>query len=195
MRATSNSERPSTSASEWRSREPSMAASTSHSNGTRSSVSVPCCSGGGSRGTRRRCDTFEPMRDHSSIRRAASISSASVGKRTGASTAAWYGRTLLEAEVPFRPAQQLEHGLLDLRLELAVELAPGDDAKVHEDVAEPPAVAAVLHAARAVEVGLGDAARPDEARAERLRDRFRPPRPPRRRGRSRPCRPSAAARR
>ena len=43
----------------------------------------------GSRGTSRRCETFEPMRDHSSIRRAASISSASVGKRTGASTAAW----------------------------------------------------------------------------------------------------------
>ena len=43
------------------------------------------------------------------------------------------------------------------------------DAEVHEDVAQPPAVAAVLHAARAIEVGLGDLARADQPRAERLR--------------------------
>ena len=39
----------------------------------------------------RGASTLEPMRDHSSSRRAASMSSASVGIRTGASTAAWQG--------------------------------------------------------------------------------------------------------
>ena len=92
VRATSNSERPSTSASACRSRWPSTAASTSHSNGIeverrrRRSGPAPAAAAPG-RGARpwSRCATTRRSGGR------ASISSASVGERTGASTAAWQG--------------------------------------------------------------------------------------------------------
>ena len=79
------------------------------------------------------------------------------------------GRAFLEAEVPLGPGQQLEDRLLDLRLELAVQLAPGDGPEADQDVAQPARIAGALHRARAVELLGGDLARSHQPGADRLR--------------------------
>ena len=89
MRATSKSERPTEFARTRTSRAPSTAASTSHSLGRRSIGAASTPSGATSRGTTPRCGTIDSMRLHSSIRRAASISSAPVGMRSDAWAGTW----------------------------------------------------------------------------------------------------------
>src|SRR5882724_2565594 len=61
-----------------------------------------------------------------------------------------------EREVPLAPAHDLEDDLFDLEAYLALELARGERAERHQDLAEPAAVAlALLHVARALEIGFG----------------------------------------
>ena len=87
---------------------------------------------------------MDPIRDHSSIRRAR-LHEQRLGRRPDRGLdRRLAGHALLEPEVALGPAQQLEHRLLDLRLELAVELAPRDGAEADQDVAEPAAVPAAL---------------------------------------------------
>src|SRR5438552_11716287 len=81
-------------------------------------------------------------------------------------------RALAEGEVPFAPAHDLEHDLFDLEADLALELARGEGAERDEDLAEPAPVAlALLHVARALEIRLGDLARPKQQGAQRVRVR------------------------
>ncbi len=72
-----------------------------------------------------------------------------------------------EGEVAFAPAHHLEDDLFDLEADLALELARGERAERHQDLAEPAAVAlALLHVARALEIGLADLTRPEQQRAQ-----------------------------
>ena len=83
--ATSKSERPSSDAMVRRSRWPSTMANISHSGGSKSSPPWSPSAGAASAGTTPKCGMRPSIRDHSSMRRAPSMSSASVGMRTVAS--------------------------------------------------------------------------------------------------------------
>ena len=76
------------------------------------------------------------------------------------------GRTFLEAEIPFGPSEQLEHRLLDLCLQLAVQLAPGDSAERDENVAEATPVARRLYSPGSIERFASDLSRPHQAAAD-----------------------------
>ena len=79
-------------------------------------------------------------------------------------------RAFGEREVAFTPAHQLEHDLLDLEADLALDLARRDGAERHQNLADPALVAlALLHVAPALQVGLGDLAGAQQQGAERVR--------------------------
>src|SRR5437762_7410072 len=76
---------------------------------------------------------------------------------------------LVEREVAFVPAHHLEHDFFDLKPNLPLHLALGDYVERHEDLAQAALIAqALLHVARALEVGFGDLPGPQQHRPQRM---------------------------
>src|SRR5215208_1241541 len=67
-------------------------------------------------------------------------------------------RPILEAEVAFRPSEEIEDRLLNLSSELPLELSPTDGSICHQNVAEPARVARLLQCPSLCELLLGDLA-------------------------------------
>ena len=79
-------------------------------------------------------------------------------------------RLLREREIAFVPAHHFEDDFLDLEPHLPLDFPLRDHAEGHENFAQAPLVAlALLHVARALEIGLGDFAGAEEQRAQRVR--------------------------
>ena len=159
---------PSASASEWRSRSPSTAARTSHSNGIRSSSSLPCPRAMEDAARRPRWANLR-RNPGPFVHPARRFHQQRFGRKpNGRLHRGEAGASLLEQEVPLRPAKELEHRLLDLGLDLSVQLATRNHPEPDQDVADPPPISFALQCTRTLEIGRGDSTGPEETRSQRL---------------------------